>query len=93
MNYVLKGKVYGRVQGVGFRAFAKNIADEFGLYGYVKNLDDGSVGFEAIGSKEMLNLFLEKLKKGPPNAFVLNVEYKLEVIEDEDLPKNFNIVY
>ncbi len=93
MNYILKGKVYGRVQGVGFRAFTKKIADELGLYGYVENITDGTVRFEAIGDKDVLNLFLEKVKKGPANAFVTDLEYTMEVFEDEDWPKDFSIVY
>ncbi|MFP3254424.1 MAG: acylphosphatase, partial [Hydrogenobaculum sp.] len=30
MKYILKGKVFGRVQKVGFRAFTKDIADSLG---------------------------------------------------------------
>ncbi len=39
-------KVFGRVQGVNFRNTVKAKCDEFGLFGWVRNCDDGSV--EAI---------------------------------------------
>lgn len=93
MKYILKGKVFGRVQKVGFRAFTKDIADSLGIQGYVKNLDDGSVEFEAIGEKEVLEIFLEKLKEGPKYAFVSDIKYNMEVFEDEDYPKSFDILY
>ncbi len=93
MKYILKGRVIGRVQGVGFRAFVRDVANELGLQGYVKNLKDGSVEFEAIGGKELLEMFLEKLKIGPKHAFVSNIDYDMEVFEDEDYPKSFDILY
>lgn len=34
---------YGRVQGVGFRYYAVNKANQLGLTGWVKNLPDGTV--------------------------------------------------
>ena len=36
-------KVTGKVQGVFFRAGAKAVADQLGVKGWVKNLNDGSV--------------------------------------------------
>jgi acylphosphatase len=93
MKYILKGKVFGRVQGVGFRAFTKDVADSLNLQGYVKNLGDGGVEFEAIGEEEVLSIFLEKLKEGPKHAFVSDIKYTMEVFEDEDYPKSFDILY
>jgi acylphosphatase len=53
----------GDVQGVGFRATAKRMADEFQLTGYVKNLPNGSVELVAQGSKDTLEQFLSALRK------------------------------
>ena len=53
--------VTGRVQGVGFRYTTYQLAIEIGLTGTVKNEDDGSVTIEAVGTKEQLDQFLEKL--------------------------------
>ena len=53
----------GEVQGVGFRATAKRLADQLQLTGYVKNLPDGSVELVAQGKKEMLEQLLSALKQ------------------------------
>ncbi len=66
--------VKGRVQGVWFRRFTKNIADELGISGYVKNLPDGSVEVEATMEDEKFAPFLEALHQGPPLARVDEVE-------------------
>jgi acylphosphatase len=45
----------GRVQGVGFRFTALNIASRYELTGYVRNLTDGDVEMFAQGSAEMID--------------------------------------
>ena len=45
----------GRVQGVGFRFTALNIASRYELKGYVRNISDGSVEMLAHGSAEMID--------------------------------------
>lgn len=53
---------YGRVQGVGFRYYAVQKANQLGLTGWVKNLYDGSVEMEVEGQEELidqLNIFLQ----------------------------------
>ena len=63
--------VYGRVQGVYFRAFSLRKARELGLTGYVHNLPDwNAVGVLAEGERNKL----ERLKVGPPGARVERVE-------------------
>jgi acylphosphatase len=65
--------VRGRVQGVGFRYFVLETAQELGLNGWVRNLWDGSVELTAEGEKPIL-LYLEKaLAKGPRMANVTSV--------------------
>ncbi|MGQ9510350.1 MAG: acylphosphatase [Thermaceae bacterium] len=66
--------VKGRVQGVGYRAFAQKKALELGLSGYAENLPDGSVEVVAEGPEEALLLFLHHLKQGPRLARVDEVE-------------------
>lgn len=51
----------GRVQGVGFRFTARNLANLYGLTGWVYNDYDGSVVMEAQGSEENLDLMIQKL--------------------------------
>jgi acylphosphatase len=67
--------VYGRVQGVYFRYFVRNVARELGLRGYVCNLTSGdAVEVTAEGEKPQLDRLLEQLKTGPPGAWVNRVE-------------------
>ena len=46
---------YGRVQGVGFRYYAVQKANQLGLTGRVKNLYDGSVEMEVEGQEELID--------------------------------------
>lgn len=53
---------YGRVQGVGFRYYAVNKANQLGLTGWVKNLPDGTVEMEVQGEElliDQLIIFLQ----------------------------------
>jgi len=56
MNIVAKHIVFsGRVQGVGFRFTALNIANRYHLTGYVKNLPGGAVEMLAQGPEDIIN--------------------------------------
>lgn len=46
---------YGRVQGVGFRYYAVNKANQLGLNGWVKNLPDGTVEMEVQGEEPLID--------------------------------------
>ncbi|MGI8893900.1 MAG: acylphosphatase [Bacteroidia bacterium] len=70
----IKGKIYGKVQGVFFRKYAKEKARELKLKGIVKNEPDGTVYFEAEGEQEKVEEFKEWCMKGSPGAKVANVE-------------------
>lgn len=67
-------RVRGLVQGVGFRYFVYRAAQELGLTGYVKNLDDGRVEVYAVGSEDQLSELARRLWKGPAHADVRSVE-------------------
>lgn len=67
-------RIIGRVQGVFFRSFAKEIAQELNIVGTAKNLTDGSVEIVARGKKEDLGRYVSLLKEGPRMAQVDNIE-------------------
>lgn len=71
----LKVEIFGRVQGVGFRQFVKKQADFFGLKGFVRNREDGSVIVVAQGEREGLNDFLLSIQNGPLLSKVSGVSY------------------
>jgi acylphosphatase len=71
----LSATAYGRVQGVYFRYFVRNIARNLNLKGYVRNLASGdAVEIKAEGQKPQLDSLLEQLKTGPPGAWVKRIE-------------------
>jgi len=67
-------KIYGKVQGVGFRYYTHRKAYELGITGYVTNRPDGSVYVEAEGEEDNLELFIRWCEEGPPWARVSKVE-------------------
>ncbi len=66
-------KVEGKVQGVWFRKFTKQKADELSVKGFVKNLPDGCVYIEAEGTESAIRQFVAWCHKGSPQAQVLKV--------------------
>lgn len=65
--------IEGNVQGVFYWVSARDQADEAGLYGWVRNLADGSVEAVACGDKQQLATLEKWFWKGPPMASVSNV--------------------
>jgi acylphosphatase len=66
--------VKGKVQGVGYRAFAVRVASQRRLCGGVRNLDDGRVELEVEGPNNQILGLIEDLKDGPPASRVADVE-------------------
>ena len=75
MNKRIYCRVYGRVQGVFFRASAREYANAIGVSGWVRNMPDGSVEGIIEGDSEKVNLMIEWCKKGPTHAFVEKYEF------------------
>jgi len=67
-------RIYGRVQGVGFRYYTLKKAEELGVRGYVSNRPDGSVYIEAEGGPGALSAFIQWCEEGPAWAHVRRVE-------------------
>ena len=65
--------IRGRVQGVGFRFFAKARAQTHGLTGFVRNLLTGEVEVVAEGDRTALETFLTDLGRGPRGAHVTDL--------------------
>jgi len=81
--------IKGRVQGVFFRATAKDVADETGVVGWVKNTKEGHVEIMASGKEEALQKFIAWCKIGPQKAIVNDVATRR--VEEKKF-KNFQIV-
>ena len=63
-------RVFGRVQGVGFRWWTQRTGEALGLAGHVHNLGGGGVEVHARGRKENLDALERVLHEGPPMARV-----------------------
>jgi acylphosphatase len=82
--------VSGKVQGVFFRASARQKAVELGCAGYAKNLADGRVEVLAIGEPAAVALLIDWLRMGPPAASVSDVEIQeLELDTLQQIPAGF----
>lgn len=71
-------KIYGQVQGVGFRYSARYCALELGVTGWVRNEWDGSVEMEAQGPERQIHRLLQMLNSG---KFI-----SVERIEEDVIP-------
>jgi acylphosphatase len=77
--------VAGRVQGVGYRFFVQNWAEQLAIAGYVKNLADGRVEVYAIGGEEQLRELAQALRRGPRMAEVTQLkESEAELLSEFD---------
>lgn len=66
-------RVSGRVQGVAYRAWARDQAEELGLVGWVRNEDDGSVSAYLVGPEGRVDEMIARMRRGPPAANVVDV--------------------
>jgi len=66
--------ISGRVQGVGFRFYAQDVAEELGLGGWVRNRPDGSVEAYAEGPRQDVEAWIAKLRQGPPLSRVESLQ-------------------
>ena len=87
----IRYQIFGRVQGVAYRAFTRDKANELGVIGWVKNKPDGSVECIASASNEILQLLEAELAKGPRWGRVDRIE-KQQLDELCDLP-GFEVRY
>lgn len=84
-------RVKGKVQGVWFRASAKDKALSLGLKGRVWNEKNGDVGIIVQGPEEKLTQFIEWCKEGPRLADVKEVVveevFKADTYNDFDITR------
>jgi len=80
--------IEGKVQGVFYRASAKEIALALGLTSWVRNTEEGHVEAVASGTDSALQKFVDLCNKGPEKAIVTNVQ--ITQMEEETF-KSFQI--
>jgi hydrogenase maturation protein HypF len=82
---IVELRVYGIVQGVGFRPFAYRLALKHGLTGWVVNLGDSSVGIRLEGEKKNIESYIKELKKEKPQLAEI---WKIRVRELDEPQEN-----
>jgi acylphosphatase len=70
--------VSGEVQGVNFRGATQAQAEQLGLNGWVRNLDDGRVEAVFEGDSDTIQQMIEWCESGPSSAYVDNVSVEQE---------------
>ena len=63
-------EVNGQVQGVFFRAWAREQARELGIAGWIRNCPDGHVEAHVEGAETAVDQMIERMRRGPPAAKV-----------------------
>jgi acylphosphatase len=74
MSHTVRVVISGRVQGVGYRAWAEETARELGLSGWVRNRRDGSVEAMFMGHDDVVEEMLALCMEGPAGAAVADLE-------------------
>lgn len=83
-------RVYGRVQGVGFRAASRNQARSKKLKGWVKNLHDGSVLTAIQGDETACGKYIQWCRNGTGYSWV----ERIEISEKEpEILQSFKVKY
>jgi acylphosphatase len=67
-------RITGKVQGVFFRKSARDEAASWGLAGWARNEEDGSVTVFVEGDETSIDAFLPWCSQGPPRAVVESVD-------------------
>lgn len=81
----------GRVQGVFYRAFVRELAHNLGLVGWVRNLRDGRVEAVFEGEKKAIEQAIAECYAGPPGARVSKIGVSWEECTGEE--KGFSVRY
>jgi acylphosphatase len=81
----------GMVQGVFYRAFTRDLANNLGLNGWVRNLHDGRVEVVFEGEKGLIEKAVKVCYIGPSGARVSDIDVKWETFVGDQ--KGFRISF
>ena len=81
--------ITGKVQGVGFRYWLYQIANEKNVYGWVKNINTNEVEAVFLGEEKKVDEIIKLCRKGPTSSNVVSV--KIEDYQQEYTNKSFDI--
>jgi acylphosphatase len=79
--------ISGRVQGVGYRDWALEIARRLDLTGWVRNRRDGAVEALIVGDESAVGEMIEACRRGPSLARVDEID--VDPVDLDILPDGF----
>jgi len=90
---VLNFEVFGKVQRVSMRKYAKEAAIKYKVKGWIKNTESKTVQGIAYGSARSIELYKKWLStKGSPRSIIQNANFEeREVTKEDEIPKSFSI--
>ena len=74
--------IHGRVQGVGYRAWTEDMAQQLDLQGWVRNRRDGAVEAVFAGPGDAVAKMIEACRQGPYGAHVTGIDQRPGTTED-----------
>ncbi len=80
-NKGLHINVKGSVQGVGYRYYCREAAEQYGLKGFVRNLPDGSVELEVFGDAGLITGFVDHITRRD-GSFIIEDFTKVDIPDD-----------
>ena len=91
-DVIVRWRVQGRVQGVGFRWFVREAARALELRGWVRNEENGDVVLEAAGAPDALERLGAAVRQGPPSSQVTALTAETPTtLEGGELPTPFAV--
>lgn len=78
-SLTLRLRVFGKVQGVWYRAWSVEQAIELGVDGWVRNRSDGAVEVVVRGGETSVREMVRRCREGPPAARVSHIEESVEI--------------
>lgn len=85
-------KISGRVQGVGYRYYAQQLAAKYRINGTVRNMDDGRVHIIAQAEEDQLEAFKQALQV--PNHRYMQINgIETQFIPESKIYENFKVIY
>ena len=82
MKRSIRLSISGSVQGMFFRQFIKENADQLNIRGFIRNLEDGRVEVFLEGNSEEVEKMIEVCKRGTPHSMIRGVSILDEKFQD-----------
>ncbi len=87
----IRATISGQVQGVYYRASTETEARRLGVTGWVRNLANGDVEFEAEGQEDAIDALIQWAHQGPAMAQVTRIN--IETLRTSKENNAFDIRY